>query len=252
MTPSPYEFMHMQAEALFVHDTAGRLVRINEPEPTQPAPRFFLGRTAAGNLWRTRHDIPADLVMALERLVADEPVLGVNNAGGTDNTPPVHAAAYAALLEQHAPILGTHAGPAYTLPAEDTTPDAAYTGGAGASGITAIAITPENAHLLRAHFPWLVTTLADYAPVTAVVADGHAAAICFCSRITARAAEAGVYTEADYRGRGFAAETVRAWAAAVRAGGRIPLYSTAWSNTASRAVARKLGAAQYGDDFSIT
>jgi hypothetical protein len=42
-----------------------------------------------------------------------------------------------------------------------------------------------------------------------------------------------------------------AWAAAIRASGRIPLYSTSWSNTGSLAVARKLGLSVYASDWSV-
>lgn len=96
-----------------------------------------------------------------------------------------------------------------------------------------------------------MTTLVDYAPVVAAVDGGIAVAVCFCSRITARVAEAGVYTEASYRGRGYATEAVRGWAAGVRATGRLPLYSTSRTNAASQGVAKKLGAVQYGVDYSL-
>ncbi|HZS91689.1 MAG TPA: GNAT family N-acetyltransferase, partial [Chloroflexota bacterium] len=44
---------------------------------------------------------------------------------------------------------------------------------------------------------------------------------------------------------------VAGWARAIRASGRIPLYSTSWDNHASQAVARKLGLVQYGTDLSL-
>src|SRR5690348_15178476 len=113
MTPSDLELAQMQAAALFVHDDRGRLLRINEPDPTDPAPRFFLARTVAGNLWRVRCDLPADLAAALERLAADEPVVR------DLHEPARHMAEYTALLQQHAPLSSTDAGPAYYLPELD-------------------------------------------------------------------------------------------------------------------------------------
>jgi hypothetical protein len=232
MTFSDLELAQMQVEALFVHDEGGRLVRVNEPDPDTPAPRFFLARTATGNLWRTRADLPAALSAALARTAADEP------ATADLHEPARHMAAYMALLEPHAPVSKTEAGPAYYLPALDPP-------------TRAVTITPENANVLDAHFPYARASYAQLGPVAVCVDGGAAVAICFCARITARVAEAGVYTVEAYRGRGLAVDTVRGWAGRVRAGGRLPLYSTSWANTASQAVARRLGAVQYAADLSI-
>jgi len=226
--------MRLQIEALFEQDANGKLLRINEPEPGDDvAPCFFLGRTSAGNLWRTRFDLPPALVAELERLAADEPV--VRNL----REAPCHEAEYMNLLQGHAPITESNAGPAYWLPPLDVTE-------------RAVTITPENVSLLERHFAWLVTPLALYAPVSVVGANGVAVAVCFCSRITGQVCEAGVYTEPNSRGHGYATEAVRGWAAGVRAIGKLPLYSTSWDNFAALAIARKLGAVQYGADFSLT
>ena len=82
-------------------------------------------------------------------------------------------------------------------------------------------------------------------------ADGEVVAVCHSARLTPAAAEAGVETATAYRGRGFAGAVVLCWAQAVVAQGRLPLYSTNWTNHASRAVARKLGLTMFGEDFSI-
>ena len=65
MTTTAYndlELMQLQCEALFLQDAGGKLLGINEPDPTSSAPQFFLARTAGGNLWRTRYDLPPELL----------------------------------------------------------------------------------------------------------------------------------------------------------------------------------------------
>lgn len=66
------------------------------------------------------------------------------------------------------------------------------------------------------------------------------------------AADAGLETAEAYRGRGFGAHVTAAWAAEIRASGRMPLYSTFWDNHASLAVARKLGLLAYASSWSLT
>jgi GNAT acetyltransferase-like protein len=233
MNFSNFELLQMQTDALFVYDARQRMVSINEPEADNPAPRFFLGRSLAGNLWRIRYDLPDDLSNELERLAASEPVVSDLRES------PYHQMTYMELLAAHAPISGTSAGPAYYLPKFDL-PN------------RALLVTDANRGLVQTHFPWLYSHLEGYSPAAVMVDDGVAVTACSSVRLTPQAAEAGLYTLESYRGGGYAADTVRCWAEAVRATGRIPLYSTSWENNASQAVARKLGAVQYGADFNIT
>ena len=85
----------------------------------------------------------------------------------------------------------------------------------------------------------------------AIVEDGHPVSICFCARRSEVAAEAGVETVERYRGKGFGSRVTAAWALAIRASGRIPLYSTSWTNHASLAVARKLSLIPYAGSWSL-
>jgi RimJ/RimL family protein N-acetyltransferase len=236
MNYSYFELARVHANALYVHDTNNRLLRINEPDPDEPAPRFFMVRTPSGNIWRTRYDLPSELAAELERLAAGEPVV---NELSELSEPCHHFAQYSQLLEQHAPLSSIHRGPAYYLP--ELPP---LTG--------TVTITPASLPLLDAHFPYTRSRHAELGPVVARVVDGAAVAVCFSARIIAEAAEAGVYTVEGYRGHGYAVEVVRGWAASIRATGRLPLYSTSWENIASQAVAAKLGAVPYGLGFSIT
>lgn len=236
MSYTPLELARMQADALYAHDANNRLLRVNEPDPEGPAPRFFMVRTLSGNLWRTRYDLPSDLTTELEMFAADEPVAGDLSEL---QEPPHHLAEYTELLEQHAPLGSMSIGPAYYLP--ELAPP---------SG-TAL-ITPENRSRLQLYFPYTLSRLVERSPVVVVVEDGVAVAACYSARITAQAAEAGVDTIEGYRGRGYAVQTVRGWAAGIRETGKVPLYSTSWENRASQAVAAKLGAVLYGVDLGIT
>ena len=115
-----------------------------------------------------------------------------------------------------------------------------------------IQVSPSTTHLLGPEFAWLADELEVRNPVMAVVVDGLAVSVCFSARSTRAAAEAGVETLPEHRGRRYAGVVTAAWAAEVQRQGRIPLYSTSWTNHASRRVAARLGLIQYATDFHIT
>ena len=66
------ELLRLHLAALFAWNGEGRMTVTNEPLG-RPAPRLFLGRTDAGNVWCFGHDVPPDVSDALERLCAWEP-----------------------------------------------------------------------------------------------------------------------------------------------------------------------------------
>jgi hypothetical protein len=232
--PQDLERMCLQVATLYVLDDAGRLLTVNAPGQRE-APRFFLGRTAQGNVWRWRHDLPDALAQELDALARAEPVCA--RLGGDL---PVTYAAIRQRLQAHAPVRLAWRGPAYAFP--DDLP------AREPPAHQVVAITATNADVLVGPFAGLRASLAAVQPCVAVVEGGAALAVCHCSRRTDRAAEAGVETRADARRRGSGAAVVAAWAAAVRQSGRTPLYSTSWGNAASQALARRLGLAQYGED----
>lgn len=78
-----------------------------------------------------------------------------------------------------------------------------------------------------------------------------AISVCCCARRSDEAAEAGLETARAFRGQGLAAAVTSVWAATVRESGRIPLYSTGWTNGASLIVAPKLSLSRYGDWWSV-
>jgi ribosomal protein S18 acetylase RimI-like enzyme len=229
------ELMEIHVRALFTHDERTRIVCVNEPGGGDaPAPRLFVGRTREGNVWRFRADLPESLIQELEALCADEPARV--EFGGE----PRNVERLVRLLEVHAPVCETEAGPAYyfTEYAEPSRP--------------LLAVNEANAEVLRGGFEKLTDELPDWQPFVALVEDGRAVSVCRSVRVTDAAHEAGVETLPDFRGRGYAADVTAGWARLVRAEGAVPLYSTSWENSASQAVAKKLRLATYGADFHVT
>jgi hypothetical protein len=228
------ELMDIHINTLFRLDQSGRLLSTNEVGDGS-APRFYMGRTRTGNVWRYRHDLPPDLIHELERLCQEEPV-----ASDSASLPQWHEA-IRAVLQEHAPIEEEYRGPAFVVPKDIHVP------------VNTVRILAENAQLLQKGFPWLLRQLdeAARAPIVAVVVEGNAVSVCFCSRIPGEATEAGLQTLEQFRNRGYATVATARWAAEVRQHNYMPLYSTSWHNLASQSVAHKLNMRMYGEDWSI-
>ena len=236
---SDFDLMQIQVTALYRHDERNRLLAVNEPGPSQPndlpPPRLFFGRTRAGHIWRFRHDLPGSLVAELAAMLAVEPV-------AADLSRPLRCLqAVQATLARASPLSGMWSGPAWRFPVE--IPQFEH---------KAIPVTSTDDELVRLLSPVLVADELPWRlPCLALLDGGRMASVCFSARNTPIAAEAGVETLEEFRGRGYATAVVAAWARAVRQEGRIPLYSTSWNNLASRSVARKLGLILYGANFSL-
>jgi RimJ/RimL family protein N-acetyltransferase len=229
---SDIELLDLKIEALYRLNADGRILGSNEPE-AQPAPRLFVGHTRLGNRWRFGRHVSDELVAELERVLQPAPI----TADLTEAAIPLQP--LRELLQTGEELPTFSSGPTWRFP-DEIRQTAEVT-----------LITADNVGLLLPFFPWAAEELSFRLPCAAVVEDGVAVSICCSSRNTAKAAEAGVDTIEQYRGRGHATAVTAAWARAVRASGRIPFYSTWWENAASRGVARKLGLIQFSVDLSI-
>jgi len=229
--------MHLSLNALFTFDLQGRMLRVNEPDG-DVAPRFFLGRTTAGNMWRFRQDVPADSVEQLEALCRREPI---PESISELRQPPMHFEEYVRVLSLHAPAQLHYAGPEYLFPHEIKL----------LAGVHAKPITLDDIEKLKPHFEWMIPLLESMPPAWAVEQDGVFVSACFSSRTTPAADEAGVYTVEACRGKGYAPACVTAWAASIRALGRVPLYGTSWDNLASQRIANKLGLIMFGGTLQL-
>jgi hypothetical protein len=200
-----------------VRDARGRMVRTNEPPPNGRVPRLTMIRTATSCAWVLRADVD-DVVAARVAAIApaDEP-------------------------ERYRELLGgaIDGGPIFAFP--ETLPSDPHD----------VVEIDSLAPLVRYLHGWNAEEIPERGPILAICDGADAISVCFCARRSATAAEAGVDTSASHRGRGHAARVTAAWATAIRASGRTPSYSTSWSNTASLAVARKLGLVQYATTLNI-
>jgi hypothetical protein len=228
VVPTNLELMEMHVDALFTRDLHGDLAFVNEPGGVI-ASRFFIGQTKDGSVIGFRGDVTEAQRAALTAAALLEEL------GDT----PLSPEPYREILASSAPVTHTESGPAFCFPRDLT-------------GDETVLITDDNAHLLT---PLLSTWAGDVHtchPLMGVVVDGRAVSVCGTVRVTPLACEAGVDTAPVARGSGYAARVVSAWARAIRASGKTPLYSTSWRNEASRSVARKLGLLQFGSDLHIT
>ena len=227
---SDLELLKQQIETLFLHDD-GRLLCVNEPDKPA-APRFFLGRTLQGNVWRFRRNLPEEVVRALGALARLEPVSERLEAE------PVYLRAFQNVLHEHGAVQQVWSGPAYRFPKSFRS----------AQHLGVVQVTDANANVLS-DFPYQETMLEAVQPCVALLQGGQAVSVCCSARTSAGAAEASLETLGAFRGRGYAAAVVTSWAAAVRAAGRTPLYSTSWDNPGSQGVAKKLGLKMYASDL---
>ncbi len=214
-------------QTLFSLDGDGRIVGTREPDPN-PGPLFSLVRGKDGCAWAVRSDVPRKVAEELDVLAREElPVSDLRVA-------PVHAEQYASLVEGR-----VDSGPAFTFPEEIVESNGTV-------------LVEDTWHLDRHFAGWRAGEIPYRTPIVALMDDGDAVSVCFCARRSDLAAEAGVETAIAYRGRGLAPRVTAGWAMAIRASGRVPLYSTSWDNSASLSVARKLGLVSYACSWSIS
>ena len=217
--------LHLQT--LFLLDGDGRISGTREPEPRR-GPLFYLIRGKESCAWAVRADVAQDVADELDCFARQEPPVS------DFRDDPLNAERYMSLVKGK-----VDSGPAFTFPEEIVKP----------YGTVLI----EDIRSLDHHFNgWTASEIPYRTPIVALVDGGFAVSACHSARRSDRAAEAGLETAAKFRGRGLGPRVAAAWALAIRASGRVPLYSTSWSNDVSLAVARKLGLAPYAATWSIS
>ena len=223
----PKPSAQLQLETLFLRDTGGQILSTREPQPTS-GPAFVLIRSRDEVAWATHASLPDHQATVIAEFACRETPVAEWDA------PPIYADRYRSIIGGK-----VEGGPAFYFPSSLV------------GGSDVVEVNDES--VLQMHFKgWVAGEIeAGAAPMMAVYADASPASLCFCARRSDVAAEAGVETALAFRRRGYAGRVVSAWAGAVRASGRVPLYSTSWTNLPSRALAAKLRLQQYAVVFSV-
>ncbi|MFJ8416395.1 GNAT family N-acetyltransferase [Bacillus paramycoides] len=226
MRLSELELIAIQAEVLFVYNQAGRIKSVNEHGYLK-APRFFLGRTREGNVTKYHYDLHSEMINKIEKLIQKY-------------SKHIEIAKIIKVLNEERTVENIWIGPAYRFPNDLIEP------------IRTLQITGKNKELLRESFPSLIEQMEWRQPYFAIVENEKVVSICCSARSTTIASEASVETLSEFQGKGYGSDVVTAWAISIQEEKRIPLYSTAWDNFASQAVARKLKLSNYGMNLHIT
>ncbi len=238
------DWLGLHVDALFASDARGRLLVRREPGRA-PAPRFYLGRTVHGNLWRIRADEPTEAVRRLSRLAGREPALPRTSSRPP---PPERSESIRRLLSERVAVAQAWRGPVYRF--SDSARRLAIW---RQQAVGTRSIEPDDSAavaLLRADFPQLADALGSGRLCRAVIEDGRARSVCLSRCGDASLGhEAVVVTLEEERERGLAARCLAAWALAVIERGAIPLYSTSWQSHTSQAVAHKLELEIYGENL---
>lgn len=233
MTVESVNFMRLHTRALYVYDGNGRITGCNQFNGGA-IPRFHLARTETSNYSVFRSDVPLEVVDAVNQLVLKEPPLKQLDAL------PKFQNEYTEILSSHRSVESIWHGPAYRFTNKESTSDP-----------NVVVIDSMNMELLENHLGDWLDDVRHRRPFVALLDGGSAVAVCASARMTAEAHEAGVETVPAYRGRGYAARVVSAWAKAVSLDNAEPMYSTSWDNLASQAVANTLKLELVGTDFHI-
>ncbi|MED0961808.1 GNAT family N-acetyltransferase [Bacillus paramycoides] len=226
MRLSELELIAIQAEVLFVHNQVGRIKSVNE-HGNLKAPRFFLGRTREGNITRYHYNLHSETVNEIGKLISER-------------SNHIEIAKIIKILNEERAVENIWMGPAFMFPNNLNKPT------------RTIRITEKNKELLRESFPNLIEQMEWRKPYFAIVENEKVVSICCSARSTPIASEASVETLSEFQGKGYGSDVVTAWAISIQEEKRIPLYSTAWDNFASQAVARKLKLSNYGMNLHIT
>jgi len=264
------DWMRLHFETLYRLDEGGRLLSNRERAP-RSVPRFHLGRTHQGNVWRFGSGLDPERINSLSRHASREHPL---DRATFPPLPPERLRSFRMALAPSA--LGPEPANAPGLPEDEEWCGPAFRFPEALLRDPAWRRLGEGSVALMLDDDRRRSLAEDGFSAAALTADPHCRAILEGDRVVALCGsrccgsdrggrdsrgsrrgddgvgfEAWVETLPGERECGWGARCVVAWALAVRAAGAVPLYSARWQDTGALAIARKLGLDFYGEDLVI-
>ena len=157
------DLMQIHVHALYVHDSRSRIVSVNDWNGGT-VPRFFLGITMQGSVWRFRQDLPEEICEELVSLCETEPF--------SLSEKPKFESEYVRILAKHAPVESRWFGPAFWFPNGVETPS------------EPLSIDASNSYLLEESMPDWLPDVPHQQPFMARSVSGQAVAVFASVRIT--------------------------------------------------------------------
>jgi RimJ/RimL family protein N-acetyltransferase len=238
MSSPDVDLLRTEIETLWVADENGRLLRVRS-RTFRAAPELVLAVGAdGGQCLAFGVDVP--------ELIAHELEAVVSGAAAADPAePPNGVARCMELLEDELGPVVLSSGLSYVIPpgvkfsstAAVTRSDRADVSSLGGRAPSSANWDDDEWRMLLDGVlgPWAIASI-----------DERIVSICHCARLADKGAEAGVWTDPDFRGQGHAAAVVAAWASLLAPNGRQLFYSTFRENRSSQRVAARLRLRQIG------
>jgi hypothetical protein len=230
--PSDLALLGIEIDTLWSSDTRGRLVVSREPDG-RAAPLLVVAVSDEGRAVAVGADVPDRIAFELEAAVDRAP-------SAPPGLPHASIDGCEQLLSSAFGPVQRSSGPSYLAP-----PGTSFK-----SATVVHRSTDDDAESLRerntertgwSDEDWGSLLDGTFGPWAIATIAGNVIAICHCARLTDQGAEAGVWTDPDFRGRGHAAAVTAAWVSLLAPSGRHVFYSTSADNTSSQRVAARLG-----------
>lgn len=242
---SNLELLQTEIDTLWARDERGRLVG-PESHGRRPVPHLLIGAAAEGWALAFGDELPDATARDLQRLFIDEP------PAPDPSQPP-------ALLERCERLIEEAVGGdverrgdlSYLIP-----PDVRFEVEAQIArsdvGVPDRLREQDFERINWTSEEWTELLDGKLGPWAFVMDGDRVVSMCHSARLTELGAEAGTWTDPDYRGRGYAAAATSAWAAQLAPSGRTLFYSTWADNVSSQRVAARLGLPLIGWIWTLT